>query len=407
MQQHPYQPTPVPQIRSTAGAAASYAGVGAAKPPLPATPLKAAPVIAAASRLPLPGGRVTHAAAPSTVPAAVPAAPAPTNTKIQPQLQQLPRFRPPSFEGANGSLPCPDSPGSTPRSRDEDLANLLEGHVATPGREAASPAEKLGPFAVGSIVEYKSRSLGQWILAKVEGFEEANQTYRLDVQPHANPERVRARNGGNVATATPTGQAPAAVTAVGSGAPADQAPTPPEPLPHAGCGLYSSGGAGGRSQATPAAVASAASDFGSRGGLEQPALPQAAALQHVYSATPPRPNATVAEPGSPVSELKELPVRRVTAGTPMSTVDASPNIVEALPLRESIGEAGPMVSQLQMEVEALRCRVSQLEAENEQLHEQVAQEAALKDRYFQELRISNEHLAHLHEQMVRVRGTPR
>lgn len=51
-------------------------------------------------------------------------------------------------------------------------------------------------FPVGSIVEYRSRSSGQWIFARVEGFDEANQMYRLDVQPHAQPDRVRARGAG-------------------------------------------------------------------------------------------------------------------------------------------------------------------------------------------------------------------
>merc|ERR1719345_607694 len=53
--------------------------------------------------------------------------------------------------------------------------------------------EKSAPFAVGSFVEYKSRSSGNWILAKVEAYEESSNHYRLDVQPHAHPDRVRAR----------------------------------------------------------------------------------------------------------------------------------------------------------------------------------------------------------------------
>merc|ERR1719482_1604870 len=50
-----------------------------------------------------------------------------------------------------------------------------------------------GPFAVGSFVEYKSRSSGLWILAKVEAHDASSNTYRLDVQPHAHADRVRHR----------------------------------------------------------------------------------------------------------------------------------------------------------------------------------------------------------------------
>eukprot|EP00438_Fugacium_kawagutii_P031541 Skav209362 [mRNA] locus=scaffold1388:114050:114418:- [translate_table: standard] len=46
-----------------------------------------------------------------------------------------------------------------------------------------------------SFVEYKSRSSNQWILAKVESFNPDTQSYRLDVQPYAPAERVRARRG--------------------------------------------------------------------------------------------------------------------------------------------------------------------------------------------------------------------
>lgn len=127
------------------------------------------------------GGRVAHVVAPHAATAApVVAAPTPTNAKLQSQqFQYLPRFQPPSFEGANGMLPCPDSPGSTPRGVGSD-----------------APAERIdtnGQFALGTIVEYKSRSSGSWIAAKVEGFDESTQTYRLDVQPHARPDRVRPR----------------------------------------------------------------------------------------------------------------------------------------------------------------------------------------------------------------------
>lgn len=55
-----------------------------------------------------------------------------------------------------------------------------------------------GIFQAGTLVEYKSRSSGKWILAKVLGYDDAGQSpwYRLDVQPRADPQRVRARGSG-------------------------------------------------------------------------------------------------------------------------------------------------------------------------------------------------------------------
>lgn len=144
------------------------------------------------SKIPGPGQIV------QAVPPAVAAAPTPAGAKIQPQLQHLPRFQPPSFEGANGALPCPDSPGSTPREGSDERRNsALE--VKRPPVSDSNPGQierHTMPFPAGTIVEYRSRSSGQWILARVEGFDEANQTYRLDVQPHAQMDRVRARSGG-------------------------------------------------------------------------------------------------------------------------------------------------------------------------------------------------------------------
>ncbi|CAE7373908.1 SULTR2, partial [Symbiodinium necroappetens] len=106
-------------------------------------------------------------------------APTPNNCKIQPQLQNLPRFQPPDFEGEDGQLPRPDSPCSTPRE---------SGH--------SDQLEDCGPFSPDTFVEYRSRSSGQWILAKVENFNADTQTYRLDVQPYAPADRVRARRRG-------------------------------------------------------------------------------------------------------------------------------------------------------------------------------------------------------------------
>lgn len=155
-----------------------------------------------ASRHPL-AGRITHIAS-SAVPAAVAAVPTPSSAKntkvgkVKPQFQHLPRFQPPSFEGVHGGLPCPDSPGSTPREGSSEQPHLgqLDRDTTPQATPVSTKVEKLstcGSYALGSIVEYKSRSSGQWILAKVEGFDESNRTYRLDVQMHAQPERVRRR----------------------------------------------------------------------------------------------------------------------------------------------------------------------------------------------------------------------
>lgn len=240
-------------------------------------------------------------------PGAVVAPQAAAQAKIQPQLQQLPRFRPPAFEGENGALPCPDSPGSTPRSG-RKLAN------SKPNVNEAKVDEKTGLFLPGSIVEYKSRSSGQWIPAKVENYDEANATYRLDVQPHANPDRVRAR--GSI-----TGSASSAGVVAG--------------------------GAVGR-EATEANGANC--DGGP----------------------------TVATPSKP-----------------------SPGSLHGSPGNGAEATAGPPdVQALLSEVSALKMQVSLLQAENAQLHEQVASESALKERYYQDLRAC-------HEQLQRVRGTPR
>lgn len=82
-------------------------------------------------------------------------------------------------------------------SREEEQQFLGPSVASSGGRtkDSSEVVEKEKPtaFAVGSFVEYKSRSSGLWILAKVESFDEANNSYRLDVQPHAHADRVRAR----------------------------------------------------------------------------------------------------------------------------------------------------------------------------------------------------------------------
>lgn len=237
------------------------------------------------------------------------APPAAQPAKIQPQLQQLPRFRPPAFEGENGSLPLPDSPGSTPRSGRKSLAGKQ--------LQEAKIDEKTGLFLPGSTVEYKSRSSGQWIIAQVLNYDENNRTYRLDVQPHAQPDRVRARermsgsaSSAAVAATSPDGDATDASPSVNQDASAITAATPSRPIP-------------------------AEVNGGSNNGAD-------------------------------------------VAGN-AANLDAHA---------------------LLSENNALKMQLSLLQAENAQLHEQVASESALKDRYYQELRAC-------HEQLQRVRGTPR
>lgn len=181
-------------------------------------------------------GRAAHSpvgnAAPVSVvaPAAVvAAAPTPSASRAKHPLRDLPRFRPPAFDEAAG-LPCPDSPGSTPRDHGEDDEVLAEPPrsvaaeasfrppVLVPAEEGTAASGSLhdsaesqrgngaSAYAVGSVVEYKSRSSGLWILARVEGYDETTQVYRLDVQPNARPERIRPRSGSQGAEAEASGR---------------------------------------------------------------------------------------------------------------------------------------------------------------------------------------------------------
>jgi len=147
-------------------------------------------------------------------PAAVASTPGAAQPKMQPLLKHPPNFRPPEFETVDGQLPCPESPEVSPR--EEEDASVWESQVtgppmattpvaggaidpATVKRERDLDAERrdaeasVTPFPVGSHVEYRSRSSGQWILAKVESYDESGDFYKLDVQPHAIADRVRAR----------------------------------------------------------------------------------------------------------------------------------------------------------------------------------------------------------------------
>lgn len=184
----------------------------ASSPPAECIKAAAAQVVPA-TRLAV-GGRIAHPAA-TAVHAVVRAAPTPTtSSRAQSHFPQLPKFQPPSFHGADGTLPCPESPASTPRHSESELPSVepngeQDKSAGNPlqGFEAFAPVEqwKRSPsllYAVGSFVEYKSRSSGSWILAKVEGFNTSDGTYRLDVQPHAKAERVRPRGGGTSTTVT-------------------------------------------------------------------------------------------------------------------------------------------------------------------------------------------------------------
>lgn len=309
---------------------------GIATPTGPVECKKVMPV----SKMPMPGQIV------QAVPAAVAAAPTPAGAKIQPQLQHLPRFQPPSFEGANGALPCPDSPGSTPRegsderrreveallqhvpAREDDIPPPVSTKVKRPivGDSTPGHIERHSmPFPAGTIVEYRSRSSGQWILARVEGFDEANQTYRLDVQPHAQMDRVRARSGG----LSPAGELRLEVQE--NAGFAHQRHTEPAP------------------QAAPLPTL-----------LLHPQQPQLTLPQTAAAAT------------------HQLATRVVEEKHPT--------------------DADVSSSRAALEIEFLRKQVTRLQAENDALQDRLSREVATKDQYLSEL-------CACHEQLHRLRGS--
>lgn len=143
--------------------------------------------------------------------------PAPAPGGGRGQFWNLPRFQPPSFEGANGMLPCPDSPGSSSQGSRTGDSELNVGPACTPphrvpsnsamrngippliGSEESEYLKQELPdrYPIGALVEYHSRSSGAWILSRVEGFDEKTGVYRLTVQPNAKPERIRPHYGVN------------------------------------------------------------------------------------------------------------------------------------------------------------------------------------------------------------------
>merc|ERR1712232_1223940 len=88
------------------------------------------------------------------------------------------------------------------------------------------------------------------------------------------------------------------------------------------------------------------------------------------ASTPSRPSYLVETP-SPNTEGKEPPGRRIYGAGGGTTPCAVKGNVED----------DQRVARLQAEVESLKAQVVKLKAENEQLHEHVAQNAALKERY--------------------------
>lgn len=217
----PYNPT------VHAGARAVPAPAAFVSPQLPG--VAKASAVAAGGLVPVPPGHYIQTVQVGGSPvAASPAAHAPPPASAPPpsggggrgQFWNLPRFQPPCFEGANGVLPCPDSPGSSSQGSRVRESDLNPGPACTPPHRDRAPNNGAVPeaplcgsdemdvgkqdifnrYPIGALVEYKSRSSGTWILSHVEGYDEKTGVYRLTVQPNAKPERIRPHYGGvNVA----------------------------------------------------------------------------------------------------------------------------------------------------------------------------------------------------------------
>lgn len=354
------------------------------------------------------------------------------NTKSHPQMAHLPKFKPPSFEGV---LPMPESPGSTPREKEvlvedpgpqrrapsqqegaprnlNEAGNPLKPHGTStqqapmhtlasvnppaPVQTAAdvnvqSDAQDAGTgsasrqttpqaalrFPVGSFVEYRSRSSGLWIIAMVEGYEDRTGYYRLDVQPHAHPDRIRAR--GSASQLQPV-----------QGSQSAQRDDREDTRPGGPSAGPSRTGSGVRAPATDAQPNLRAPALGQEAGLRQDpanhsskASKEAAGQVRSFDIAAPLPQAVGDSPsprGGPDSpEFVPLESRQ------------QPSRNE----EEADGDAA------RREIEVLRRQVSRLQSENDQLKDRLNQEAALKDRYFSELCIC-------HEQLQRQRNaTPR
>jgi len=196
-------------------------------------------------------------------------------------------------------------------------------------------------------VEYHSRSSGEWILAKVEGYDEVNKVYQLDVQPKAQPDRVRARGA----------------------AASDRA----------------------RSRAAPTSEATLEVESASRESASR--LPSGLHSQPVSDPT-----------------ASTTPVRESRHGSTENSSPQQAERGECGRSAGSAGEArgsDAADGRLILQVEDLQKKVSRLESENEMLQEKLRSaeaklqsETALKERYYKEL-------CSYHEQRPRVRNTPR
>lgn len=402
-------PSAVPPIRT---ANASPYGYGA---PAQTAPRIAGHVAYATTSLP-----VAHAVAPAHPPVQQqqqPAAP----SKMQPQLQNLPRFQPPSFENANGLLPCPDSPGSTPRGDEEteedsrdnaygisDHGGSLHGKVpievenipeaVVPSRQSVEPSaqepevmeqkkekehESRSPFPIGAFVEYKSRSSGHWITAKVEAYDENSKIYKLDVQPHAHHDRVRARQpagaGGDSRRERENN------TVRDSGHDRDR----------------------GRDRNSVREAEAAADRHESSAGREHETVRDRDTGRELSTAAVAYPEAgQEIMTQNNLETLGQVTVAPVTVSYPsypMDTVQVQQPADEFYNCGpERIGELSMEMNEanLASEVERLRQQVAQLQADKADLQDALRQEKSLKDRYFSELCIC-------HEQIQRARGTPR
>jgi hypothetical protein len=245
--------------------------------------------------------------------------------------------------------PPPSSKSKRP-SKEELPGDHHKQNAYTQDRSSHGHQERFSSFAVGSFVEYKSRSSGLWILAKVEGYDEGSQTYRLDVQPHAHVDRVRPRGG--------------------------ERPQDPEPLPR---------------------ESTSVSDARKHTQAHQNGF-----YQHGMEPTPqPPPLAAVPLPTAPLKEAKSgTPESRQDLMSPFADKRAGEALTELQEHFLEGSEAGRIVTEVQKENEALRSQLSRLQSDNDALQERLLQEMGLKDRYFNELCLC-------HEQMQRVRNTPR
>lgn len=391
-------------------------------------------------------------------------------------MRHLPRFQPPSFD--NGPLPVPDSPEGTPR--DEEPSPVVRPVAQPEQREAhrevpvargtvivgsAAPAQtpevtpvadeakvdsRTGRFVPGTMVEYKSRTSGQWIVARVEYFEDKSNSYRLDVQPHAHPDRVRARQS---STTSPdarfdrteprqdrvlVGSHPSATDGPPRIAPSRSDESPrrqpypsilpayaqpttvvqlqeeDKPIENLKPGVVSQSGHGQadmyskQHRETDVYSKQREAELYSKQQLHrepeqvtwEPRADPAPLQTNIIQNTIPTPmqthgavhNGYPANDPSPASPATKMLKEVVSVNSPREGHEGV----------EMLGDAGRTaeIERYRQEAESLRRQVSRLQTENGVLKERLSAEAALKDRYFAELCICN-------EQLQRLRTTPR